>query len=315
MIVWFFIIKQKDGKLLPSDSIVHKNYYEIHIDRSILNKEKIAVLYWFRELLIKLKTCESKPIVFEVSGEIITEKRIKSIFSDDSVALENLEFISKLVAAELTFFEIFNPKFWLKKKKKIKRKKIKRYVIDFDSVNWEQSINIVDDYIKKFENKYSIRRKKINMSRYIEKNTIIETDLLPFPNALGNNGDLDIKGIKHGCLLCQYLIDYENYDQPLNIYSILSSTSSDEFYLDICKKSVHCMKLLNKFQSGTYKSLADGGDGKDDITIGLKRGDYTIYEGKHRVCVAKRFNVKTIPVILECLKEEYPLFHKNIKGI
>lgn len=131
------------------------------------------------------------------------------------------------------------------------------------------------------------------------KNILVETDVLPFPNSLGNNGDSDIRGIKHGCMLCQYFLDIEGHKEPLNIKQIISSTSSDEFYLEICKSSIHCMKLLNKFQSGTYKLIADGGDGKDDITIGFNDGEYYIYEGKHRVCVAKRFNIKTLPALLE----------------
>ena len=145
---------------------------------------------------------------------------------------------------------------------------------------------------------FDIFRKKLERDKYMYKNIIIETDLLPFPNSLGNNGDSDIRGIKHGCSLCQHFLD-KGWKEPLNIKHITSSTSSNEFYLEICKGSVHCMKLLSKFQSGTYKSIADGGDGKDDITIGFNDGEYWIYEGKHRVCVAKRFNIKTLPVLLE----------------
>jgi len=130
------------------------------------------------------------------------------------------------------------------------------------------------------------------------KNIIIKTDLLPIPSSLGNNGDADIREIKHGCSLCQYFLD-NGHKEPLNIKHIISSTSSDEFYIEICKSSVHCMKLLNKFQSGTYKLISDGGDGKDDILIGFDGDEYFIYEGKHRVCVAKRFNIRTLPVLLE----------------
>lgn len=126
----------------------------------------------------------------------------------------------------------------------------------------------------------------------------ISPELLPFPNSLGNNGDDDIRGIKHGCAICQSFLD-KGHCEPLPIAALLEETSKDEEMLDVCRASKHCMNLLEKFKSGTYMTKNDGGDGKDDITIGIMDGEYAIYEGKHRVCVAKRFKIDTIPVMLE----------------
>ena len=133
---------------------------------------------------------------------------------------------------------------------------------------------------------------------------MIATEQLPYPDSLGNNGDLDIRSIAHGCSICQLFLE-NGAKEPLPFAHILRETSEIPEFLEICKSSKHCGKLLDKFKNGTYKALYQGGQGDDDILVVLRKKDVDIYdviEGKHRVCVAKRFGIKEIPVLFSVVE-------------
>lgn len=150
MLLIAYKIHRNDQKVLPHNSVVHKNYYEIHIDKNVLKSEsKLDVLIWFKLLLEKLQVAESKPILLEVSSKIVNEKNIRRFFGDAAVEVEKIDLLSKLVILILetaSFITRLNP---FNKSKRTIRHNVKRYIIDFDKVDWIDSIAKVDDLIKK----------------------------------------------------------------------------------------------------------------------------------------------------------------------
>jgi hypothetical protein len=128
-----------------------------------------------------------------------------------------------------------------------------------------------------------------------------KTELLDYPCVLG---DSTRKKYLHGCIICQRFRECGIHEEPQNIYNILTTTAKDkETYNKWCLESTFCAPLIQKFLNGTYKAKYDGGDGDDDISVFKMDGKYCVDEGKHRVCIAKRFDIKEIPVVFT---EEYP---------
>jgi hypothetical protein len=150
MLLITYKIERNDQKVLPHGSVVHKNYYEIHIDKNVLKSEsKLDVLIWFKLLLEKLQVAESKTILLEVSSKIINEKNIRRFFGDAAVKADEIDLLTKLVILILetaSFIKHLNP---FNKSKKTIRQKMKRYIIDFDKIDWNDSIAKVDNLIKK----------------------------------------------------------------------------------------------------------------------------------------------------------------------
>ncbi len=150
MLLIAYKIQRNDQKILPHNSVVHRNYYEIHIDKNVLKSDsKLDVLIWFKLLLEKLQVAESKPILLEVSSKIVNEKNVRRFFGEAAVKVEKIDLLSKLVILILetaSFITRLNP---FNKSKKAIRQNVKRYIIDFDKVDWNDSIAKVDNLIKK----------------------------------------------------------------------------------------------------------------------------------------------------------------------
>ena len=75
--------------------------------------------------------------------------------------------------------------------------------------------------------------------------------------------------------------DYYFWD----IADLVEATEKEDFFLDLCKAS-QCYK--------TYESIVENGynmhlDQSKSITVDVKDGLYEVNEGKHRICVMKRF--------------------------
>ncbi|ABO49430.1 hypothetical protein Dred_0894 [Desulforamulus reducens MI-1] len=107
----------------------------------------------------------------------------------------------------------------------------------------------------------------------VDVNKIVE-----YPTTFGSPGChlLDQLGI------CFYTNTVEKI-----MYTIQSSATDPE-KLSICK-SGYCGKLLDAFKPGHTP-----GNHHDPITLSEYNGKYWVGEGKHRVCIAKRFGIKTI---------------------
>ncbi len=129
---------------------------------------------------------------------------------------------------------------------------------------------------------------------YKKIETVIKTELLDYPSSLGRS--YDARNYLHGCCICEYL--KEQYNEPQNIYYILTKTANEKMYNDICLQSTHCGPIIKKFLEGEYKAKYDGGIGNDDIQVEIIDNEYVVFEGKHRICIAKRFGIEAIPVVL-----------------
>lgn len=184
---------------------------------------------------------------------------------------------------------------------------IKTKILQKSSIKISISIHNIKDYIKVYERTYKINNKKehyeYDLKNYNER---ISPKLLPYPNTLG--------GGARGCIIwdifqsiglleCGWESAYEFY----SLSEILDMTSKNEKLLAKCKKSKNCGYIIDKMINNNYKGKWEGGEGWDDISVELNRGKYRLYEGKHRVCMAKRFNIDVIPV------EVTELIHKEIK--
>lgn len=150
MLLIAYRIERNDQKVLPHASVVHKKYYEIHIDKNVLKSgSKLDVLIWFKLLLEKLQVAESKTILLEVSSKIINEKNIRRFFGDAAVKTDDIDLLSKSVILILETGSFIKHLLPFNKSKKTIRQKVKRYIVDFDKVDWNDSIAKVDDLIKK----------------------------------------------------------------------------------------------------------------------------------------------------------------------
>jgi len=124
---------------------------------------------------------------------------------------------------------------------------------------------------------------------------VINPDIVEYPSVLGGNNT----GYLHGCAICQFFFNKGWSDEPQDIYSILSSTSNKTEFNQLCLNSTHCAPIIEKFLNGTYKAKYDGGNGADDIYVWNNGDAIVAVEGKHRICIAKRFKIKEIPVIFD----------------
>lgn len=129
-----------------------------------------------------------------------------------------------------------------------------------------------------------------------------QTDKLPYPDSLGSGGCC-MENIFSSLGLTSKSDDLtEDRYEFFSLDEILEMTSSSKRAKELCEMdNSECRSAMEKLRNGTYKALYDGGNGNDDITIYYdeETGTYEAGEGKHRVCAAKRFGIKTIPVVLK----------------
>jgi hypothetical protein len=129
---------------------------------------------------------------------------------------------------------------------------------------------------------------------YKKNHTVIGVELLDYPSSLGRS--YEAGHYLYGCSVCEYL--KHKYKEPQDIHYILSKKANEKMYNEICLQSTHCGPIIEKFLKGEYIAKYDGGTGSDDIQIEIIDNQYVVFEGKHRVCMAKRFGIKEIPVLL-----------------
>ncbi|MEB2280216.1 hypothetical protein LAV73_09435 [Lysinibacillus xylanilyticus] len=132
-------------------------------------------------------------------------------------------------------------------------------------------------------------------AEYIEENLYIDTKELPYPNSLGGGPNrCDIWGIFSRLKLLDYRDDLYNILDNKRMFEL---SSCNDRLLEVCINSKHCGKIIKKMKEGKYKAKfeVDNNYYDDDISVELQDGTYRLNEGKHRVCMAKRFNIERIP--------------------
>lgn len=183
---------------------------------------------------------------------------------------------------------------------------LKENSFKFISTKIEIIIKNKKDYVDVYIKNYS----QVNKSYYYEyeepKKYLqrINPKVLPYPNRLGSgSGKCAVWDIfqQIGLLECGQESIYKFY----SVSEILNMTSKNEDLLKKCKESQNCGYIIEKMLNNEYKGLWEGGSGKDDISIELEEDKYSLDEGKHRVCMAKRFDIADIPVeITENIRKE-----------
>lgn len=152
------------------------------------------------------------------------------------------------------------------------------------------------DYINIYSNE-NIRTKKDYYCKYDYKkyHKRISPKLLPYPDTLGGGAGRcviwnifqTIGLLESGC---------ESVYEFYSLSQLLDMTSANSELLDKCKKSRNCGYIIRKMLNDEYKGKWENDNENDDITVQLKEGQYSLCEGKHRVCMAKRFEINNIPV-------------------
>lgn len=124
--------------------------------------------------------------------------------------------------------------------------------------------------------------------------TYISPEVLPFPYTMGGGASRCAIWDIYEKLGFAYGAAYE----MCSTREFLENTAQFKKLLGCCENSNHCGKLIRKLREGQYQALWQSGDGTDDIQIYFREGLYFLSEGKHRVCIAKRFGISQIPIVL-----------------
>lgn len=122
--------------------------------------------------------------------------------------------------------------------------------------------------------------------------TTIDPQIVAYPDSMGRGASR--------CIIWDIfnrlgLFDTFHYDY--NMYSldeIIENITRNKRMLDFCKRQKSCMVLLDKFQNNTY----DTNNNSPSIRISYYNGSYDVSDGNHRICVARRFRVNSVPVQL-----------------
>ncbi|QGG46322.1 hypothetical protein [Heliorestis convoluta] len=162
--------------------------------------------------------------------------------------------------------------------------------ITVDVKNIRDRFEMVDSSEVFEENGYYTDRK------YRTENKFLDPKYLPYPDTLG-------KGPGR-CVIWSIFSVLGLLDHGHEVYSIFSHrkmfevTSYSDRLLNACLNSQHCGEIIKKMQKGKYKAKFETKDENfdDDIQVSYENGRYMLSEGKHRVCMAKRFNINSIPV-------------------
>lgn len=128
----------------------------------------------------------------------------------------------------------------------------------------------------------------------------VKVDEIDFPKTLGGGNEVseEISSLAYGCKVINDLInekvvtEEELWFDNMLVYRIISCANKEQ-----C--SEWCKNMAKIMKSGQYTEEKE----EEPIKI-FKEANNELYipgEGKHRVCCAKKFGVKTIPVIIEKL--------------
>ncbi|MEZ0536014.1 hypothetical protein ACAG39_02055 [Caldicellulosiruptoraceae bacterium PP1] len=114
-------------------------------------------------------------------------------------------------------------------------------------------------------------------------------DIAEYPTELGNR-----------CLLLRELglNPYRNTEEE--IIEVLNETASQPKYLDICLKYSRCQYFWKEYQKGDTPYFE-----RDSIIVDEYMGKYWAYEGKHRICLAKRAGIKEIKAVVYKMDKDY----------
>lgn len=121
----------------------------------------------------------------------------------------------------------------------------------------------------------------------------VDTNKIVYPNALGGGANrCVIWGIYQ---ILGLMSTYEPQYEIMDIRDMLESSSHNAGLLEVCENYDRCRKLLNKFRNGTYVTdLSESNSGYDDIKLTEYNGYFIPEEGKHRVCMTKRFDIPKV---------------------
>lgn len=123
------------------------------------------------------------------------------------------------------------------------------------------------------------------------RNKYIDTKLLPYPSMLGGGcwmwrlfEKIDLLQSSTHSLYC-----------PLTEAQVLKVTENCKLLnKKICRES-RCEEFINKMLDGTFVPIYEDEDSYNAISMECIDDKIRLYEGKHRVCAAKRFGLKEIP--------------------
>ena len=126
------------------------------------------------------------------------------------------------------------------------------------------------------------------------RNTYIDTKLLPYPSMLGGGcwmwrlfEKIDLLQSSTHSLYC-----------PLTEAQVLKVTENCKVLNEkICRQS-RCERFIKKMMEGTFVPIYEDEDFENAISMECIDGKFRLYEGKHRVCAAKRFKLKQIPATI-----------------
>lgn len=190
---------------------------------------------------------------------------------------------------------------------------IKTRILQNVSIKVFITVNNKKDYINIYNNEelgISNEKDYYYESEYESYKKRISPKILPYPDTLGRGAGRCVVWnifqtlglLESGCESA-----YEFY----TLSQLLDMTSNNNNLLNKCKESRNCGYIIDKMINNEYKGKWEGGNGCDDISVGFEEGKYRLYEGKHRVCMAKRFNITTIPVEVTEIVHKKKKYHDS----
>lgn len=146
---------------------------------------------------------------------------------------------------------------------------------------------------------YIDRFTRLNLPRnwefpYDKEKRYIDTSRIPlYPGLIGSGTGCILKSVFHALNLVDA---YSQSEYSLfTLEEVLTVTSKEKRFLDICKHFEHCNKLIKKLTNNTYDINYHD---YEQIHVADYDGVYITSEGKHRTCIAKRFNVPQIYAVV-----------------
>ncbi|MBZ4647151.1 MAG: hypothetical protein JG777_2640 [Clostridia bacterium] len=141
----------------------------------------------------------------------------------------------------------------------------------------------------------------------VEEYKYVDTSKIIYPDTLGSGaGKCAIWDIFETLgLMSTFNPQYE----IMSTREMFECSSTNKGLLDVCENYSRCRGLLDKFRNGTYEiDSSKNVYYYDDIELEEYKGYFIPCEGKHRVCIAKRFG---IPQIYAKVFREVNISHQN----
>lgn len=180
---------------------------------------------------------------------------------------------------------------------------------------------INDDTNLIYKNKDESLYEKINEDRY-ESNyktlkpvsMYVDTEKIFYPTTMGGGANRCL--IWNIFQILDLMSTFKEDYKVFNVETMLEASSYNDGILELCSNYESCGYLLEKFRNGTYSTSKDM---YDNIELTEYKGYYFPVEGKHRVCIAKRFKIpKVYAEVRKCVdiekkekQKNEPLYFKN----